>query len=504
MQEMIYMNLDSNLNDNVINELLNASVEHEHLDYKEDLDINTTFGIVSIAKDMLAMSNSGGGNIVIGVDKNFNKKGLDLSFRVDEADFRNKISKYFNPKIGFAFKEFTRDINNIQRKFAIISILPSDELVLPIKDGNYERNGRQMCEFRCGDIYIRDGSESKRADYFEVRRIINRLVFDKKIETQKRFIESINKIIEVGSIPDKKKELLSSNLLPISSIPAILWGAPTSFTFKEDVYKYLLQMGNANVSSFILRDNRLFTFSDLRNSKNPLRLIINESAIESYSVSEWKKDVDKWRWIIELLHSCLKNYSYKRSLSYDKEHRRFYFPASPFKTREIRWKTPLRQAKRQVATYYRYGDKGYYLHRSVKLRFVTLGDQIFLLIEPGIMFTYDGKTPVISDRFHRLSTKLEHDQYNTMILNDVRFWATVLTNSNRGILISDGEFEIIISTSSMCTQMEFGIREETDFNEKMTISEKVQFNPQSVESDIKEIEKNEVYTDNNFEDDRNG
>lgn len=275
------------INDERINELLNANVEHEHLDYKLDLDINSTSEIVRIAKDMAAMANSGGGNIVIGVDDDFNKKGLELSFKVDEADLRNKINRYFSPKIDFLYREVIRTVLGTKRKFAVINVLPAKEVIMPIRDGNYHKNGRQKFEFRCGDILIRDGSESKRAGPYEIRRLIDELAFDKKIETRKRYVESVNKIIEANSKPEKKKEILPSNLLPVRSIPDIVWSASTTFVYKEAAYSYLNQKGYVeDVPNFILRDQKVFTFSNLENPENPLRLIINACLFERLLLQE--------------------------------------------------------------------------------------------------------------------------------------------------------------------------------------------------------------------------
>lgn len=137
-----------------------------------------------------------------------------------------------------------------------------------------------------------------------------------------------------------------------------------------------------------------------------------------------------------------------------------------------------------MASYYEARGRSYYLHRAVRLHFVTLGDQIFLLVEPCIMFTSDGRTPITSERFQSLSTKFTHNQYNALILNDVRFWATFLRNSAKGIMISGMDHEIVIDIMSIDTQMNFGYKEETTREEKVAISEELQFDPQSIAEEM--------------------
>jgi hypothetical protein len=472
------------LDDQKISELLNANVEHEHLDYKEIIDVVSTSGVVRIAKDMVAIANSGGGDIVIGVDNNFRKTGLPLSFKIDDADLRNKVNRYFSPTIRFIYKEVIRSIQGKKKKFAFIHIAAAEELILPIRDGNYQSNGKQKTEFRTGDIFIRDGSQSKRAGPNEIRRLFEKIAFKKRIVSQKRFVDSVNDILEAGSKPDKKKETLPSNLLPIKAVPNIIWGASTYYLHKKSVYEDLKD--EEDIPNFILRNQQLFSFSNLNNAKNPLRQIIDVGSITSYQVQTWKDDVDKWRWIVELLNIHLRDHCSKKGLSYDRAHRRFYFSVSPFKTRKISWKTPKRRAVRQVTSYYESGGRGYYLHRTVRLRCITLGEQICLLVEPGIMFSENGRTPTSSERFQQLATRLTHDQYNALILNDVRFWATYLSNSRQGIIISDFDNKISIDTKPLGIQLVVGIKERSTRQEQKRISEEVQFDPEMLDEEFPE------------------
>lgn len=128
------MTLDpAKLDDRHIDELLNSNVEYENLDFKRELDIVSTKGIVGIAKDVAAMTNSGGGHIILGVDDNFRKVGLPAGHKIDEADLRNKINRYFEPRIDFLYKE--RDVRFFRNgKYpplrGTLIRLPDDSLIL--------------------------------------------------------------------------------------------------------------------------------------------------------------------------------------------------------------------------------------------------------------------------------------------------------------------------------------------------------------------------------------
>jgi hypothetical protein len=47
--------------------LLDCHSECEHLDFKEQFDLDNDYGLSSFAKDVLGMKNVGGGYLVIGV-----------------------------------------------------------------------------------------------------------------------------------------------------------------------------------------------------------------------------------------------------------------------------------------------------------------------------------------------------------------------------------------------------------------------------------------------------
>lgn len=144
--EKIREKLDA-LSDDKIDYLLNLGMESENLDYKEDLDINKTEEIVKIAKDIAAMANTEGGYIVLGVDKNFNKKGLPSERRIDEAVLRSKINKYFGPPIELYYREVHRKIDGEIRKFGIIYVALSNEIIIAKISGNYSKRGEPLRSF---------------------------------------------------------------------------------------------------------------------------------------------------------------------------------------------------------------------------------------------------------------------------------------------------------------------------------------------------------------------
>lgn len=73
--------------------LLSMNMEREDLDFKEIIDFSVPKTEPGLAKDMMAMANTKGGYIVIGVTNQFERKGLPDAFHIDEVDLNNRTNK---------------------------------------------------------------------------------------------------------------------------------------------------------------------------------------------------------------------------------------------------------------------------------------------------------------------------------------------------------------------------------------------------------------------------
>lgn len=70
--------------------------ESKTLDFKATIDLESTRDWGEVVKDMVAMANSGGGVIVVGVDDRGLLSGADVSAlaQLDPAKITDKVSKY--------------------------------------------------------------------------------------------------------------------------------------------------------------------------------------------------------------------------------------------------------------------------------------------------------------------------------------------------------------------------------------------------------------------------
>lgn len=155
--------------------LQNHMGEEDYLDFKKDWPEKE-----KEARHILAMANSGGGCIVFGViqkdDGTFEIDGLDKL--KDAADLRKEVKSYLPSSLKYYIKDFSYDNSEYKamkgKKFQIL-IVEDEPLELPFvccKDGE---------KIKDGDIYVRKGTESERANNFEISEMIKRKIKETKI-----------------------------------------------------------------------------------------------------------------------------------------------------------------------------------------------------------------------------------------------------------------------------------------------------------------------------------
>lgn len=171
---------------------LQASQESEHVDFKESLDVNSRGDWCEVIKDIVAMANSGGGVLLIGVNDNGHPSGFDVSQLLDYdlADVTNKLFAYTG-------KHFSKvEIIKAEKDGQIIAAIVIGPTSIPlvfITVGNYQdRNGKQKSAFVTGMVYFRHGAKSEPCTSDDLQNFLNR-----EIEGIKQsWLSGIRKVVE--------------------------------------------------------------------------------------------------------------------------------------------------------------------------------------------------------------------------------------------------------------------------------------------------------------------
>jgi len=253
------------------------------------------------------------------------------------------------------------------------------------------------------------------------------------------------------SQPDQVREVLLSNLLPVKEAPHQIWSGKTTLTEPGDVLRIV-----PNADRFIIRGDRLYTFAQLTDELCPLRKVIETaSPITNETIGDWLDQKDKGNWLMALLNQLLEEFLASRRIERESKGRFFFLPTVDGKARS---EAVGRDAPRDVAAYKPTGDgAGFWVHHAARLKFVRLGQRIFLQLEPTYLFTSDGKRPLAGKSMGRMVIMWGGRQQNVDVLRNFVFWMRFLANGQREIHIPAGSGKFVLSAVSGTTAMNVGI-----------------------------------------------
>jgi len=276
---------------------------------------------------------------------------------------------------------------------------------------------------------------------------------------------------------DRVNEKLISNLLPVLELPKFVYSSPTPLRDKSDLQKLSTAKSHP---PFLLRSERLFTFSNLREEGSAFRGVIEQKQIESEEFKTWFGG-DKHNWAVELLNLHLKAFAYDRYLRFDGKGQRFFFSPHKEQPKTIRWSIGGKQASREVTTPHtatRINSEGTkerfpfgWRHQGVRSNFVHLPMGLFLRVEPTWLLTKDGKVPRGGSRVGPVLSHWLNQERNGQILRSIRFWSLVLARGKNEICIQTGQAPIRIGLTPARGLVGFGISSDTVDYDRMINAE---------------------------------
>ncbi len=260
--------------------------------------------------------------------------------------------------------------------------------------------------------------------------------------------ESPLRILGESWKPDPVAEEVCSNLFLVKELPPKIWSAPC---FLRNLKPYF---GPEIIPPHILKEKRLFTFIDLSKEDNFFSGVIEDYDVKSVDVERWFGDDVHSRWLVELLNQAIENHCSQLRLSFDPVGKRYYYTKDAI-LKEIKWTPYARRATKKLLTEY----KNYVAHRAVRLKFEVIDKLVFLKINTGWVFTWDGYHP-IRDQAKRssLATKFLARQKNLQNFSDIRFWAWLLSENGKTIVMDlGGGVSLKIDTKPLSTSIIGGI-----------------------------------------------
>ncbi len=180
--------------DKLIEKSLTANRETKFIEFKSEFDITSKQDWCEVIKDIISISNSGGGIIAFGLNDTGEPTGYDATalLNYDSADITNKISRY----IGMQFSEF--NIIEKQKNGNNIALMTIEGNAIPIvfkKPGTYSVDNKQQTSFKEGSVYFRHGAKSSPGNTDDIRRS-----FQKELDkVRKSWLSDVGKIVKAPS-----------------------------------------------------------------------------------------------------------------------------------------------------------------------------------------------------------------------------------------------------------------------------------------------------------------
>ncbi len=246
------------------------------------------------------------------------------------------------------------------------------------------------------------------------------------------------------AVPLYRDDRLYSTLLPVARMPTYVHSARSRFKTELEVQARLGPLRGREMAPFILREDKVVAFQDLRGKGNPFGEVIVGTP-ERHRIADWLDDPDRFRWLVTLLNRSLNKLTGRRGLHLDKDHHRYYFAMTESGVPRYETYRPLNASKATRAVVWQPVRKQtgeprrYWYHRAVALRFTRIGNADWCLsIRPELRVTTDGVKPLES---HAIGPRVTHTKshlFNYDLLAEVQFWRDFLSDSSTRIVFPFG------------------------------------------------------------------
>lgn len=154
---------------------LRAAKESRPIDFKSGLDFEAPHTWPELVKDLVAMANSHGGVVLVGLDDSGAPSHSDVTavLNLDSAAITDQVHKY----TGIHFEDFEISRQSKKRgRIAAIEIGPAEIPIVFTRPGTYAVDGKHKTAFSRGTVYFRHGAKSDPGTTRDLERFFERRV----------------------------------------------------------------------------------------------------------------------------------------------------------------------------------------------------------------------------------------------------------------------------------------------------------------------------------------
>ena len=157
-----------------LDDALSAQRESKYIEFKSVFDVNSAGEWCEIIKDVVAIANTGGGAIVIGVNNKGKPTGNDVSgvLGLDPAVLTDKLNKY----TGVQFSDFEIESSAKRGKTVAVMLIGASSFPMVFaRPGTYAiEHDKQKTAFSKGTVYFRHGAKSEPGTSADLRHVLER------------------------------------------------------------------------------------------------------------------------------------------------------------------------------------------------------------------------------------------------------------------------------------------------------------------------------------------
>ncbi len=221
-----------------IESAMERNSESADLEFKREFDGEDAASWPELIKDIIAMSNSGGGVIVCGVNNDGSPSGLSAQaiIDMDPAKIADKIRKY----VGFTFDGFhVHRADKFGHTLAVLLIEASEIPMVFVNPGAYRTDGgNQTTAFGKGTVYFRHGAKSETAEQVDLPFAFERLYKARR----DNLYSNIQKVIQAPPnsvfVPIQRVSGSNSMAVRITDDPG---AQPVSISNPDDTHPYRMK-----------------------------------------------------------------------------------------------------------------------------------------------------------------------------------------------------------------------------------------------------------------------
>lgn len=168
-----------------------ASEETSEVDFKQSFDHKKTGDWCEIIKDFIAIANTGGGTIIVGVADDGGPSLFDTDplAKLDPAVVTDKVKSY----AGVDFADFRLRFVKRGNKTAFAFLI--GRAAIPIvftNPGEYQVDGKNKTVFARGTLFFRHGAKSEPANSHDLKEAFGREVG----RVREEWLENVRKVVE--------------------------------------------------------------------------------------------------------------------------------------------------------------------------------------------------------------------------------------------------------------------------------------------------------------------